>query len=98
MAETSKRTLSSYVWLMVLLTLDKALPGSGVTEYKVGVVAIHALWLPYGERRTGPAMDMAFDAVNKHLMNNSYKITPVVRTYGPYCDASVAPGRQKQYY
>ncbi len=76
-----------YLLVMQLLRV------SGVVEYKVGVIIISDNGSPYDVERTGPAIELAFEKVNSDLLNDSYKLTPIRKIYGPHCDAAMAPGK-----
>ena len=65
----------------------------GVTEFRVGVILINGHGAPYDKIRSAPAIDMAFDMVNREILNSSYRLVKVDREYGPRCDANVAPGK-----
>ena len=64
----------------------------GVIEFRVGVILIDGHGAPYDRIRSGPAIDMAFEMVNREILNSSYRLVKVDRKYGPKCDANVAPG------
>ena len=66
---------------------------TGVIELKVGVIIIDGHGAPYDVQRSGAAIQMAFDEVNKNLLNDSYKLVKIERHYGPQCDAETAPGK-----
>ncbi len=76
-----------YILVMQLLRV------SGVVEYKVGVIIISDNGSPYDVERTGPAIELAFEKVNSDLLNDSYKLMPIRKIFGPHCDASMAPGK-----
>ena len=65
----------------------------GVTEIKIGVVLISDRNIVYGYHRVAPAIDMAVERVNNDILNSSYRLVTVMRSYGPECDGSEAPGR-----
>ena len=67
-----------------------------VTVYKVGVILISDPGVPYGVQRSGAAVQLAFENVNKEVLNSSFQLQPVLRTYGPACDAATAPGQSNQ--
>ena len=64
----------------------------GVTEIKIGVVLISDRNIVYGYHRVAPAIDMAVERVNNDILNSSYRLVTVMRSYGPECDGSEAPG------
>ena len=64
-----------------------------VTIFNVGVILISESGTPYDIERAGVAVEMAFEWVNRELLNSSYMINPVQRKYGPNCDAASAPGK-----
>ncbi len=63
-----------------------------VTIFNIGVIIISESGAPYDLERTGVAVDMAVEEVNKDIHNASYMIQPIERKYGPVCDAAKAPG------
>ena len=63
-----------------------------VTIYNIGVIIISESGAPYDLERTGVAVDMAMEEVNRYILNASYMIQPIQRKYGPVCDAAKAPG------
>ena len=63
-----------------------------VTEFKVGVIIISDSGAPYDIKRAGAAIDLAFDKVNREILNGSYSITQIQKKYGPFCNAEKAPG------
>ena len=65
---------------------------ANVTEFRVGVILIEGNGSPYDVKRSGVAVTLAFDKVNADVLNNSYRIVPIMRSYGPKCDANKAPG------
>ena len=66
---------------------------ANVTVFRVGVILIEGNESPYDLKRSGAAVTLAFDKVNEDVLNNSYRIVPIMRSYGPMCDANKAPGR-----
>ena len=75
-----------YANLLVLCT------GTAVTEIKIGVILINDARLVYGYQHIAPAIDLAIQRVNNDFLNASYRIVPEMRSYGPQCDGSEAPG------
>ena len=65
---------------------------SNVTEFKVGVIIISDSGTPYDIERAGAAIDLAFEKVNREILNGSYHITQIQKKYGPFCNAEKAPG------
>ena len=63
------------------------------TVFRIGVILINDNESPYDLKRSGAAITLAFDKVNEYVLNGSYRIEPVMRSYGPKCDANEAPGR-----
>ena len=63
------------------------------TVFRIGVILINDNESPYDLKRSGAAVTLAFDKVNEYVLNGSYRIEPVMRSYGPKCDANKAPGR-----
>ena len=49
--------------------------------------------VPYGVQRVGPAVDLALENVNSHLLNDSYTLTAVKIVYDNICDARFATGK-----
>ena len=72
--------------------IDGNLTGS-VTEYKIGVILIQGHGAPYDFARSAPAIDVALEKLNRDILNSSYQLTMIQRTYGPECDAALAPGK-----
>ncbi len=70
---------------------------SDVTIFNVGVIIISKSGAPYDLERTGVAVDMAMEEVNRDILNASYMIQPIQRDYGPVCDAAKAPGKSYKY-
>ncbi|KAI0222777.1 hypothetical protein LSAT2_025941, partial [Lamellibrachia satsuma] len=89
------RTMSDkmLVWILFCVLLTDIAVTSSVTEFRVGVILITGNGSPYDIKRSGAAVMLAFDEVNRHLLNDNYKIVPIMRTYGPKCDANKAPGK-----
>ena len=82
--------------LCILAVIVSLLPGVAatlVTEYKVGVILIEGHGAPYDVERSGAAVELAFEEVNRKLLNQSHQLKPIIQTYGPACDAASAPGR-----
>ena len=67
--------------------------GAAVTEIKIGVILINDTSLVYGYHHIAPAIDLAIQRVNNDFLNASYRIVPEMRSYGPRCDGSEAPGK-----
>ena len=65
---------------------------NNVTEFKVGVIIISDSGAPYDIERAGAAIDLAFEKVNREVLNTSYRITQIQKKYGPVCSAEKAPG------
>ena len=87
-------TLMSVITVNPLDLSDESIRISddGVIEFRVGVILIDGHGAPYDRIRSGPAIDMAFEMVNREILNSSYRLVKVDRKYGPKCDANVAPG------
>ena len=73
--------------------IDGNLTDSDVTEYKIGVILIQGHGAPYDFARSAPAIDVALEKLNRDILNSSYQLTMIQRTYGPECDAALAPGK-----
>ena len=63
------------------------------TQLKVGVILISNNDSPFDIERAGPAMDIAFERVNREILNESFAITQIRHVYGDVCDAATAPGK-----
>ena len=63
-----------------------------MTEFRIGVILITGNGSPYDVKRSGAAVTLAVREVNSQVLNDSYRIVPIMRTYGPKCDANKAPG------
>ena len=83
--------MEEHLIIAVVLLLCQA--AGAVTVYKVGVILISEHGAPYDVERSGAAVELAFEEVNNKLLNSSYQLQPIVRTYGPACDAAKAPGK-----
>ena len=64
-----------------------------VKEIRVGVLLISNSGAPYDLERTGAAVDLALQYANEHILNGSYRFVKFMRSFGPECDASQAPGK-----
>ena len=91
------------MWSVIILVLSSLLHGglsatdddtnaAILREFRVGVIAITNSTTPYDKSLAGAAVDLAFEKVNRDILNGSYKIVKVQKEYGPYCDANQAPG------
>ena len=78
----------------MLLWIQAYISASALIEFRVGVILISGHGAPYDVERSGAAVELAFEDVNRKLLNTTrYQLKPIIRTYGPACDASKAPGR-----
>ncbi|KAK2155082.1 hypothetical protein NP493_2110g00016 [Ridgeia piscesae] len=80
------------VWICFCVLLTDVIASTNVTEFRIGVILITGNGSPYDVKRSGAAVTLAVDEVNSQLLNDSYRIVPIMRTYGPKCDANKAPG------
>ena len=97
--------LSGYLLLVTIIYVDCNImvelnptdygKEENVTIFNVGVILISKSGTPYDIERSGAAIEMAFEYVNQEILDSSYMIKPVMRKYGPKCDANTAPGRWK---
>ena len=78
-----------YFIYICFVTLEKS---DDVIELPVGVILIDGQGAPYDRKRSASAIDIAFETVNRDILNSSYRLVKIDRKYGPKCDANVAPG------
>lgn len=77
--------------IVILLTLLSMT--CGILEVKVGIILISNGGSPYDYERTMGALDVAVEYINSYIFDNTTTIlVPIVRKYGPNCDANKAPG------
>ncbi|XP_048242362.1 atrial natriuretic peptide receptor 1-like [Haliotis rufescens] len=85
--------LTMHACFLLCVVLGHGVWGVGnVTEYKVGVMLISGSDVPYSFERTGPAIKLAFQKVNREILNSSYQLVPVERPYDDICSARNATG------
>ncbi|KAK3585416.1 hypothetical protein CHS0354_020133 [Potamilus streckersoni] len=78
-------------YLPFVLTLVSNLGGcDSVVEFKVGVSIISGLGSPYDIERVGPAIELAFQKVNNEILNSSYALVKLERSYGKICSSTNA--------
>ena len=64
-----------------------------VKEIKVGIILIYKSGSPFDYERTMGALDVAGDTINTEIFDNvTVRLVPIVKKYGPQCDANMAPG------
>lgn len=86
--------LTMHACFLLCVVLVHGVWGVGnVTEYKVGVMLISGSDVPYSFERTGPAIKLAFQKVNREILNSSYQLVPVERPYDDICSARNATGK-----
>ncbi|KAK2170029.1 hypothetical protein NP493_1167g00013 [Ridgeia piscesae] len=88
--------LKTLVWFLFCVLLTDVPVASKVTEFRIGVILITGNGSPYDVKRSGAAVTLAVREVNKQVLNDSYRIVPIMRTYGPKCDANKAPGNEPE--
>ncbi|XP_074660975.1 atrial natriuretic peptide receptor 1-like [Tubulanus polymorphus] len=66
--------------------------------FKIGVILISNSYSPYDMEKSGPAIDMAVDRVNRQYLNDSYRLETVKIIHGSVCDATRAPGIAADLY
>ena len=82
--------MGTYVYMLFTISLFET--GICVTQIKVGVIIISGYGAPYDVERSGAAIQLAFEVVNRELLNDDYELVKIERHYGPKCDAALAPG------
>ncbi|XP_046567278.1 atrial natriuretic peptide receptor 1-like [Haliotis rubra] len=80
------------ICFLLVVVLGHVWGVGAVTEYKVGVMLISGSDVPYSFERTGPAIRLAFQKVNREILNSSYQLVPVERPYDDICSARNATG------
>ncbi|KAK2147698.1 hypothetical protein LSH36_540g00043 [Paralvinella palmiformis] len=81
---------------MTLLTLILSfgvLGGTSVTYLRVGVVLGTDSDSPCAMQRSGAAIDLAVQRINDEILNSSYQIQTVKRTFSGGCNATMSTGR-----
>ena len=89
-----KMELGQFVPLFSLMAL--ATPGaaaSNVTYLRIGVILGTGNDAPYDMERSGAAIDLAVEKVNSEILNESFQIQTVKKTFTGGCDATLSAGQ-----
>ena len=77
-----------------MLTLTIQISPSLCTDYKIGVLVINGHGSPYDMERSGAAIQLGLERVNREIMDaRGDRLVPIFRTYGPECDRMRAAGK-----
>lgn len=69
-----------------------------VTKFHIGFTIVGEAGSPFDKHRVDPAVDIAFDHVNREILNSSYEIVKLERNYGQFCSGTRAAGKQTIVY
>lgn len=88
-------------WPMRLTVLVLFLVSGGranVTYLRIGIILGTGNDAPYDMERSGAAIDLAVEKVNDEILNASYQIETVKKTFTNGCDASRSAGKSHVTY
>lgn len=88
-------TVAKLVVLWMTFHAESSMVTSEVEEVRIGVLLTTQKDAPYSVERAGVAIQMAIERVNQeYLTAGTVNLTYILQTYGPFCDATLAPGKQ----
>jgi hypothetical protein len=84
------------LWIvtLTLVLVSHDLVGADVTRIRIGVILGTGNDAPYDIERSGAAIDLAVSKVNKDILNSSYSLVAIKKTFTGGCDATLAPGKR----